>query len=80
LFANLQQLFGAQGVGQVPVGGVGVGQVPVGGVGVQDPEERFRVQLQQLSDMGFSNKQLNIQVLTQTHGNVEAAVERLLNG
>ena len=29
--------------------------------------------------MGFSNKQANIEALTATGGNVEAAIERLLN-
>lgn len=51
-----------------------------GAVNQQPPEERFAVQLQQLSDMGFTNRQVNIQALTATAGNVEAAVERLLMG
>ena len=42
------------------------------------PEERFKDQLQSLNDMGFTNKQANIQALQATGGNVEAAVERLL--
>jgi ubiquilin len=45
---------------------------------VQDPEQRFAVQLQQLSEMGFTNRQVNIHALTQTNGNVEAAIERML--
>jgi len=45
---------------------------------VGNPEERFAVQLQQLHDMGFQNRAVNIRVLQQTGGNVEAAVERLL--
>lgn len=45
----------------------------------QPPEERFKDQLQQLNDMGFTNKEANIQALTATMGNVDAAVERLLN-
>eukprot|EP01126_Amoeba_proteus_P055219 TRINITY_DN6837_c0_g1_i5.p1 TRINITY_DN6837_c0_g1~~TRINITY_DN6837_c0_g1_i5.p1 ORF type:complete len:389 (+),score=103.45 TRINITY_DN6837_c0_g1_i5:191-1357(+) len=48
--------------------------------GQQPPEQRFAIQLQQLQDMGFYNQQLNIQILTSTFGNVEAAVERLLRG
>eukprot|EP01126_Amoeba_proteus_P055217 TRINITY_DN6837_c0_g1_i27.p1 TRINITY_DN6837_c0_g1~~TRINITY_DN6837_c0_g1_i27.p1 ORF type:complete len:387 (+),score=106.40 TRINITY_DN6837_c0_g1_i27:193-1353(+) len=44
------------------------------------PEQRFAIQLQQLQDMGFNNRQVNIQILTSTFGNVEAAVERLLRG
>jgi len=44
------------------------------------PEQRFSVQLQQLQDMGFHNRAVNIQALLATAGNVEAAIERLLNG
>jgi len=31
-----------------------------------------------LNDMGFVNKEVNIEALTATGGNVEAAVERIL--
>jgi ubiquilin len=34
--------------------------------------------LKALNDMGFVNKEVNIQALEQTGGNVEAAVERIL--
>lgn len=47
---------------------------------VQDPEQRFAVQLQQLNEMGFTNRQLNIQCLTLSNGNVDLAIERMLNG
>lgn len=43
------------------------------------PEERFKDQLKALSDMGFVNKEVNIEALTATGGNVEAAVERILS-
>lgn len=43
------------------------------------PEERFKEQLKALNDMGFVNKEVNIQALTATGGNVEAAVERILS-
>lgn len=42
------------------------------------PEERFKDQLKALNDMGFVNKEVNIQALEQTGGNVEAAIERIL--
>jgi ubiquilin len=42
------------------------------------PEQRYADQLQQMSDMGFTNKDLNIQMLDQTGGNVQLAIERLL--
>uniref|UniRef100_A0AC35TZW8 Ubiquitin-like protein n=1 Tax=Rhabditophanes sp. KR3021 TaxID=114890 RepID=A0AC35TZW8_9BILA len=43
------------------------------------PEERFKDQLEQLVSMGFSNKENNIRALIACFGDVNAAVERLLN-
>lgn len=43
------------------------------------PEERYKEQLIKLADMGFTNKDLNIQVLDQSMGNVEVAIEKLLS-
>jgi len=45
-----------------------------------DPAVRFASQIVQLNEMGFSDDARNIQALTQTQGNVNAAVERLLGG
>lgn len=42
------------------------------------PEERFQNQLSQLQTMGFINTEANIQALTATFGDVNAAIERLL--
>ena len=47
--------------------------------GAGDPKELYKEQNKQLKDMGFINEELNFQVLAQTYGNVDAAVERLLN-
>ena len=44
----------------------------------QPPEERFQVQLQQLQDMGFYDASSNIRALLATGGNVNAAIEYLL--
>jgi len=44
------------------------------------PEQRFHMQLQSLNDMGFDDNQINIRALTQTHGNVNRAVDVLLTG
>jgi len=44
----------------------------------QPPEERFASQLSQLASMGFVNTRDNIQALTATFGDVNAAVEKLL--
>lgn len=45
----------------------------------QNYEETFKNQLASLENMGFINKELNIQVLKDCYGNVDAAVEKLLN-
>lgn len=45
----------------------------------QAPEVRFQAQLTQLEQMGFTNREANIRALTDTFGNVEAAIERLLS-
>lgn len=44
------------------------------------PETRFRAQLEQLTAMGFSDRERNLQALIATGGDVNAAVERLLSG
>ena len=44
----------------------------------QPPEERYRSQLEQLTSMGFLNREANLQALIATFGDVNAAVERLL--
>lgn len=49
-----------------------------GGDPNQPPAERFASQLQQMKDMGFTNQDLNIEMLTATNGNVQLAIERLL--
>lgn len=45
-----------------------------------DPAVRFAAQQQQLQDMGFTDQAANLRALQATSGNVNAAVERLLNG
>ena len=45
----------------------------------QPPEQRFAGQLEQLANMGFINREANIQALTATMGDVNAAIDRLLN-
>ncbi|XP_075238627.1 ubiquilin isoform X4 [Lycorma delicatula] len=44
----------------------------------QPPEERYRSQLEQLTAMGFLNREANLQALIATFGDINAAVERLL--
>lgn len=43
------------------------------------PEVRYRSQLEQLTAMGFVNREANIQALAATFGDINAAIERLLN-
>jgi hypothetical protein len=43
-----------------------------------DPKEAYKEQNQKLKDMGFVNEDLNFQVLKEVGGNVDLAVERLL--
>ncbi|XP_058016280.1 ubiquilin-4 isoform X2 [Ahaetulla prasina] len=45
---------------------------------VQSPEVRFQQQLEQLSAMGFINREANLQALIATGGDINAAIERLL--
>ncbi|KAK0094819.1 hypothetical protein PV326_009929 [Microctonus aethiopoides] len=49
-----------------------------GGLLQQPPEERYRAQLEQLTAMGFVNRDANLQALIATFGDINAAVERLL--
>ena len=39
----------------------------------------YKSQLEQLKAMGFTNENVNIEALKATGGNVDAAVDRLLN-
>jgi len=54
--------------------------MPPQAVVTQPPEERYSSQLEQLSAMGFLNREANLQALIATLGDVNAAVERLLSG
>ena len=59
-------------------GAGGDGDAPFSLPPVADPETAFATQLSQLEGMGFVDRQRNIAALQRTGGNVEAAVERLL--
>merc|ERR1711976_615060 len=50
------------------------------GQGINNPpEERFRTQLETLASLGFVDRPANIQALVATYGDVNAAIDRLLN-
>ncbi|XP_041367911.1 ubiquilin-1-like [Gigantopelta aegis] len=53
-------------------------QMMVGGTINQAPEQRFASQLEQLASMGFIDREANITALTATMGDVNAAIDRLL--
>ncbi|GAB2291637.1 hypothetical protein Dimus_025893 [Dionaea muscipula] len=59
-------------------GGLGAGGLSVPPNSNVPPEELYATQLSQLQEMGFFDTQENIRALQATHGNVHAAVERLL--
>ncbi|KAI5696364.1 hypothetical protein M8J75_012024 [Diaphorina citri] len=50
-----------------------------GGNAQAPPEVRYRSQLDQLTAMGFVNREANLQALAATFGDINAAIERLLN-
>lgn len=69
---GLMQLMGAMGMG----GMGGFGMPPP----VADPATAYASQIQQLQDMGFPDRDANVRALQATGGNVNAAVDRLLQG
>ena len=42
-------------------------------------EEKYKDQLLKLEEMGFTDKQKNLEALKATNGNVEVAIERMMN-
>lgn len=43
-----------------------------------DYKEKYKGQLSQLKSMGFTNEEINIQVLKESKGNINNAIENLL--
>lgn len=88
-FAQLQQLLGGMGgMGALTgLGGLGMPGAPgMGGEPPQQqqqdtrpPEERYAPQLQQLREMGFTSDAYNLRALQACGGNVQAAIEYILN-
>jgi ubiquilin len=74
---DFSSLFGANGMGS----GTASVPTPVQPVAAPvDPNVRFATQLKVLNDMGFNDNPANLRALQNTGGNVNTAVERLLNG
>lgn len=65
----LAQLLGSGGNNQT--------DISTGGNNVA-PEEQYSSQLQQLSEMGFTNREANLRALIATFGDINAAIARLL--
>ena len=85
LFGNMRGLFGNQNNNSNNNGISGNGE-NFSNIGINDNndenvdyKEKYKEQLAQMKDMGFVNEETNIQVLKQCSGNVQFAVERLLN-
>jgi len=80
MISSLAQNDGASGLGG-GLGGAGLANLlnPSQNQNQAPPEERYSNQLDQLSGMGFMNREANLQALIATFGDVNAAVERLLS-
>ncbi|XP_029633058.1 ubiquilin-2 isoform X3 [Octopus sinensis] len=74
LMAQMVQMMASGQMGNNPMtsGLLGTGQM------VQPPDQRFGPQLEQLAAMGFVDREANIRALTATLGDVNAAIDRLL--
>ena len=85
MFGNMGGLFGNQNNNNGVNSGSGNGE-NFSNVGINDNndpnvdyKEKYKDQLAQMKEMGFVNEETNIQVLKQCSGNVQFAIERLLN-
>ena len=87
-FSQMANMFGNMGglFGNNSGAGTGSGEENFSNIGINDNndanvdyKEKYKDQLQQMKDMGFVNEETNIQVLKQCSGNVQFAIERLLN-
>lgn len=56
------------------LGGLGAGAAQAD---ARPPRERFATQLQQVKEMGFNDEETILQILVQTNGNVNLAMELL---
>lgn len=74
-FGNMFQNMQGMNPGMFGQMGQGMNQ-PGNGVA---PEERFKDQLKKLEEMGFPNKEVNLQLLAQFNGNVDLVINSLLS-
>ena len=87
-FSQMANLFGNMGTGANNAGTTGnSGSTEnFSNIGINDNndanvdyKEKYKDQLAQMKEMGFVNEETNIQVLKQCSGNVQFAIEKLLN-
>jgi ubiquilin len=64
----------AQMLQQMMAGGMAGG----GAASTVNSEQRYQTQLEQLAAMGFLNRETNLQCLIATFGDLDAAIDRLL--
>ena len=83
---NMGGLFGNQNNNNSYNNGISDNRENFSNIGINDNndenvdyKEKYKEQLAQMEDMGFVNEETNYQVLKQCSGNVQFAVERLLN-
>ena len=75
------QALNSMGPGAFPQQPMAYGQgSQQGGNDMASLEERYRVQLGVLEDMGFLDKEKNLRALSATNGSVQLAIEKLLAG
>jgi len=60
-------------------GGMNMGNMGGGLNQNVNPREAYKEQNEKLKEMGFINEEANFNALSKTGGNIDAAVERLLN-
>lgn len=81
MLAQLMSQAGGLGDAQQPLSGsiLGSGATAAEADNNQPPPEvRYSQQLQQLSEMGFTNREANIRALTESLGDINSAIARLL--
>lgn len=85
--ANLMQMMGGAGMGGMGgfggAGGFGSGNAftaPAEPEDTRPPEERYETQLRQLNELGFYEFERNVRALRRSGGNVQGAIEALLDG
>ncbi|KAG5366554.1 Ubiquitin domain-containing protein [Yarrowia sp. B02] len=78
--ANLMQMMGGGGFGGFGGNAFGAPAAPAEPEDTRPPEERYESQLRQLNELGFYEFDRNVRALRRSGGNVQGAIEALLDG